>query len=323
MRRREFIGGLATVVWPSAAFAQQRLATIGYLSISGPETAITFTNAFKQGLNDADFVERKNVAVEYRFAAGRFDRLPTLAADLVQLRVDVIIAQGAPAAIAAKAATATIPVVFYLGEDPVKEGLVASLNRPGGNATGFSDFGNQMMAKRLELLHQAVPRATAMGFFVNPVNPNADPDTKDAQTAAFALGLALRVLPAAAERDFAQAFATIARERIDALLLGVDPFYWTHSDQLVALAAKYAVPTLYDRSIFPTAGGMMSYGPNTAEADRQTGVYVGRILKGAKPADLPVIRSTKFEFVINLRIANALGLTIPETLLATADEVIQ
>jgi putative ABC transport system substrate-binding protein len=258
MRRREFIGGLATVVWPSAAFAQQRLATIGYLSISGPETAITFTNAFKQGLNDADFVERKNVAVEYRFAAGRFDRLPTLAADLVQLRVDVIIAQGAPAAIAAKAATATIPVVFYLGEDPVKEGLVASLNRPGGNATGFSDFGNQMMAKR-----------------------------------------------------------------IDALLLGVDPFYWTHSDQLVALAAKYAVPTLYDRSIFPTAGGMMSYGPNTAEADRQTGVYVGRILKGAKPADLPVIRSTKFEFVINLRIANALGLTIPETLLATADEVIQ
>jgi putative ABC transport system substrate-binding protein len=324
MRRREFIAGLGgAVAWPLAARAQQRIPLIGYLSISVTETAITLTNAFRQGLNEAGFVEGKNVAIEYRFASGQFDLLPALATDLVGRRVDVIIAQGAPAVVAAKAATATIPIVFYMGEDPVKEGLVASLNRPGGNATGFTDFNNQMMAKRLELLHLAVPKATVMGFVVNPSNPNADPDTKDARTAALAHGLALRVLPAATERDFEQVFATVAEERIDALLFGVEPFYWTRSDQLAALAASHAVPALYDRSIFPTAGGLMSYGTNLTEASRQTGIYVGRILKGAKPADLPVVQSTKFEFVINLKTAKALGITFPETLLATADKVIE
>ena len=269
------------------------------------------------------FVQGQNVMFEFRFASGQFDLLPALAVELVGRKVDVIFAAGAPAAVAAKAATATIPIVFALGEDPVKEGLVASLNRPGGNVTGITGFTNQLIAKRLELMHQAIPSATVIGFLVNPNNPNAEPDTNDAQSAALALGLTLRVLAATSERDFEEVFGTISQERIDALLVGVEPFFRARREQLVALAAHHAVPTLWDRNIFPAVGGLMSYGTNLAESQRQSGAYVGRILKGAKPADLPVLQPTTFEFVINLKTARALGLTIPETLLATADEVLQ
>ena len=269
------------------------------------------------------FVQGQNVMFEFRFASGQFDLLPALAVELVARKVDVIFAAGAPAAVAAKAATATIPIVFALGEDPVKEGLVASLNRPGGNVTGITGFTNQLIAKRLELMHQAIPSATVIGFLVNPNNPNAEPDTNDARSAALALGLTLRVLAATSERDFEEVFGTISQERIDALLVGVEPFFRARREQLVALAAHHAVPTLWDRNIFPAVGGLMSYGTNLAESQRQSGAYVGRILRGAMPADLPVLQPTKFELVINLKTAKALGLTIPETLLATADEVIQ
>jgi putative tryptophan/tyrosine transport system substrate-binding protein len=325
MRRRDFIVGLggAATVWSIAARAQQRIPVIGYLAMSTPESSATVTNAFKQGLNVSGFVENKNVAIESRFASGQFDRLPTLAADLVRRQVDVIFAPGLPPAIAAKAATATIPIVFTMGEDPVKEGIVASLNRPGGNATGFTGFSNQLIAKRLELLHQTVPKATVIGFLVNPNNPNADPDTKDARTAALARGLSMRVLGAASERDFERVFATITQEKIGALLVGVEPFFWARRQVLVSLATRNSVPVAYDRSIFPAVGGLMSYGTSLSEGDRQVGLYLGRILKGTRPNDLPVVQATKFEFVINLKTAKALGLSIPEALLATADEVIQ
>jgi putative ABC transport system substrate-binding protein len=325
MRRRDFITGLcgATTAWTMAARAQQRIPVIGQLGMTTPESNFTVTSAFKQGLSEAGFVEGKNVAIESRFAFGQFDRLPALAADLVRQQVDVILAPGLPPAVAAKAATATIPIVFTMGEDPIKEGIVPSLSRPGGNLTGFTGFSNQLIAKRLDLLHQTVPNATVIGFLVNPNNPNADPDTADARTAALAHGLSLRVLGAASERDFERVFATIAQEKIGALLVGVEPFFWARRQELAALAARNAVPAAYDRNIFPAVGGLMSYGTSTSEADRQVGLYLGRILKGARPADLPVVQSTKFEFVINLKTAKALGLTIPETLSATADEVIQ
>jgi putative ABC transport system substrate-binding protein len=325
MRRRDFIVSLcgAATVWSIAARAQQRIPVIGYLGMSTPESSATVTNAFKQGLNESGFVEDKNVAIESRFASGQFDRLPTLAADLVRRQVDVIFAPGLPTAIAAKAATATIPIVFTMGEDPVKEGIVASLNRPGGNATGFTGFSNQLIAKRLELLHQTVPKATVIGFLVNPNNPNADPDTKDARTAALAHGLSMRVLGAASERDFERVFATITQEKIGALLVGVEPFFWARRQELVALATRNSVPVAYDRNIFPAVGGLMSYGTSLSEGDRQVGLYLGRILKGARPADLPVVQATKFEFVINLKTAKALGLEIPPGVLAFADEVIE
>ena len=320
MRRRDFIAGLGAAAWPLAAWAQQRIPVVGVLSISGPQAP---PDEFRQALKDTGFVQGQNVMFEFRFASGQFDLLPALAVELVGRKVDVIFAAGAPAAVAAKAATATIPIVFALGEDPVKEGLVASLNRPGGNVTGITGFTNQLIAKRLELMHQAIPSATVIGFLVNPNNPNAEPDTNDAQSAALALGLTLRVLAATSERDFEEVFGTISQERIDALLVGVEPFFRARREQLVALAAHHAVPTLWDRNIFPAVGGLMSYGTNLAESQRQSGAYVGRILRGAMPADLPVLQPTKFELVINLKTAKALGLTIPETLLAAADEVIQ
>jgi putative tryptophan/tyrosine transport system substrate-binding protein len=325
MRRRDFIAGLcgAAMAWSIAARAQQRIPVIGYLGMTTPESNLTVTSAFKQGLSEAGFVEGKNVAIESRFASGQFDRLSTLAADLVRQQVDVILAPGLPPAVAAKAATTTIPIVFTMGEDPIKEGIVPSFNRPGGNVTGFTSFSNQLIAKRLELLHQAVPKATVIGFLVNPNNPNAEPDTADARTAALAHGLSLRVLGAVSERDFERVFAAIAQEKIGALLVGVEPFFWARRQELVALATRNSVPAAYDRNIFPAVGGLMSYGTSTSEGDRQVGLYLGRVLKGARPADLPVVQSTKFEFVINLKTAKALGLTIPETLSATADEVIQ
>jgi putative tryptophan/tyrosine transport system substrate-binding protein len=331
MRRRDFIVGLggtaalSLACWSPRASAQQRTPVVGMLSFGTPESTrqAVHSPAFTQALKEGGFVEGQNVAFEFRYASGQFNRLPTLAADLVGQRVDLIYTPGLPPAIAAKAATATIPIVFNMGEDPVKEGIVASLNRPGGNATGFTGFGNQLIAKRLELLHQAVPKAAVIGFLVNPNNPNGDPDTKDARTAALAHGLSLRVLDAASERDFERVFATITQERIGALLVGVEPFFWDRRQELVALATRNSVPVVYDLNIFPAVGGLMTYGTSPSEGDRQVGLYLGRILKGTRPADLPVVQATKFEFVINLKTAKSLGLTIPETLLATADEVIQ
>jgi putative tryptophan/tyrosine transport system substrate-binding protein len=326
MRRREFIAGLGSAAaWPLAARAQQRTPVVGVLAFGMPESMrqVGHSPAFTQALKEGGFVEGQNVAFEFRYASGQFDRLPALAADLVGLRVDLIYTPGLPPAIAAKATTSTIPIVFNMGEDPVKEGIVASLNRPGGNATGFTGFSNQLIAKRLELLHQAVPRAAVIGFLVNPNNPNADPDTKDARTAALAHGLSLRVLNAASERDFERVFATITQEGIGALLVGVEPYFWERRQELVALATLNSVPVAYDLDIFPAVGGLMSYGTSPSEGDRQVGLYLGRILKGTRPADLPVVQAAKFEFVINLKTAKALGLTLPESLLATANQIIE
>jgi putative ABC transport system substrate-binding protein len=320
MKRREFIAGLGAVAWPVVARAQQRIPVVGFFRTD-------ITPAFVQGLREEGFVAGRNVAFEDHFTTehilGQFERLPGLAAELVRQGVDIIFAGGLDGTVAAKAVTTTIPIIFNIGEDPVRHGLVASINRPGGNTTGYSDFANQLFAKQLDLLHLVVPNEKVVGFLVNPNNPNADPDTKDAQAAARALGLILRSLTAASEPDFEQVFAIIAQERIGALLVGVDPFFRTQSEKLTALAARHAIPTFYERSLFPKAGGLMSYGTDPDEGRRQCGIYVGRILKGAKPADLPVVQGTKFEFVVNLKAAKALGLTIPETFLLRADEVIE
>jgi putative tryptophan/tyrosine transport system substrate-binding protein len=324
VRRREFISGLGSAAaWPLVARAQRRPPTVGVLLIQRLETSTAIRPAFVQALGGEGFVAGQNVTFENRFAYGQRERLPELAADLVRQRVDLILTGGLDGTTAAKAATATIPIVFTMGEDPVRHGFVASLNRPGGNATGYTNFANQLIAKQLDLLHQALPNERLIGFLVDPNNPNANPDTKDAHSAARALGLSLRVLAAVSEHDFDQVFATLAQERIGALLVGVEPFFWEQREKLTALAAQHAIPTLYDRSLFPEVGGLMSYGTDYNEGYRQAGIYVGRILKGARPADLPVVQATKFEFVVNLKAAKALGLTIPESLLATADEVIQ
>jgi putative ABC transport system substrate-binding protein len=322
MKRREFIAGLgSTAAWPLVARAQQAaMPVIGLLDIAPPTLRTLPITAFHRGLNDIGYVEGRNVAIEYRWLENQFDRLPGLAADLVRRQVDVIFAIGPPVVLAIKAQTATIPIVFYVGEDPVKEGLVASLNRPGGNVTGITNFTNQLHGKQLELLRDTLPKATAFALLVNPNNPNAEPDTKNALSAAAALGRQLRVLKARDEGELEAAFAAMAQQRVGGLL--VNPGGWPQQ-QLVALAARHAVPAMYQDRLYPAAGGLMSYGASLVDVWHLCGVYVGRILKGEKPADLPVQQSTKIEFVINLKTAKALGLTIPETLLATADEVIQ
>jgi putative ABC transport system substrate-binding protein len=321
MRRRDFITLLGgAVTWPRAARAQQPgMPVIGFLSLGLPELPA----AVRRGLADAGYVEGRNVTIEIRSAQGDAGRLPELAADLVRRQVSVILAGSPPAARAAKASTATIPIVFDMGEDPVREGIVSDLNRPGGNVTGTSDFNNLLAAKRLGLLGDTVPKAAVLGFLVNRANLNAEPDTKDVQAAADALGRKLRVLTASAERDFEPAFAAMAQERVGALLLGIDPFFWSRPEQIVTLAARYAIPTIYDRREFATAGGLMSYGADPVETRRQQGLYIGRILKGEKPGDLPVMRATKFDFVINLKTAKALGLEIPPGVFAIANEVIE
>jgi putative ABC transport system substrate-binding protein len=324
MRRREFITfiGGAAVTWPLTARAQQPVPVIGFLH-QGPPEPSSLTNAFRQGLSDNGISEGRDVTIENRWADGQYDRLPALAADLVSRRVAVIAADFLPAALAAKAATQTIPIVFLSGSDPIAAGLVSSFNRPAGNVTGLAFMFTLLGAKNLELLREIAPKANVVGALLNPSNPNAEPQSRDLQTAARTLGQELVVFGASNEREIESSFAHLAQRRVGALVVTADGLLIGRQDQIVTLATRYAVPTIYPLSQYVSAGGLMSYGANLSDGFRQTGIYVGRILKGAKAADLPIQQSTKIEFVINLKTAKALGLDVPPTLIAIADEVIE
>jgi putative ABC transport system substrate-binding protein len=326
MKRREFITllGGATIACPLAARAQQpALPLVGFLGTETPDLFARRLGAFRRGLSETGYVEGRNVAIEYRWAESQNDRLPALVADLVRRQVTVIVANG-PAAVAAKAATTTVPIVFFSGGDPVERGLVASLNRPGGNLTGVSSLGAEVGPKQLQLLHELVPTATIMALLVNPTNPTlAETESRDAQSAARALGLQLHVLHASTEGDFNTVFATLVPLRAGALVIGIDALFTSRMEQLAALALRHAVPTIYQFREFAAAGGLMSYGSSDTEAFRLMGVYTGQILKGEKPADLPVQQATKVELILNMKTANALGLTVPLPLLGRADEVFE
>jgi putative ABC transport system substrate-binding protein len=306
-----------------AARAQQAMPVIGFLSNATPAALPHLAAAFRQSLGASGYVEGQNLSIEYRWAQGQSDRLPALAADLVDRRVSVIAAQGPAAALAAKAATTTIPVVFTSGEDPVKMGLVASYNRPGGNVTGVAALIEALGAKRLGLLREVVPAATRIAVLLNPTEPAFDTQLKDVQEAARAVGQDIHLLRASSEREIDAAFATAGELRAGAMLVGVSFFYTIRREQLVALAARAALPTIYGQREFISAGGLMSYATDLAEVYRQAGIYTGRILKGAKPSDLPVTETTKFQFVINVRTAKSLGVKISDNLLSLADEVIE
>jgi putative ABC transport system substrate-binding protein len=309
---------------PIAARGQQQaMRLVGYLSINPVGADTVRVVALREGLSETGYVEGKNIAIEYRYGANQYDRLPALAADLVRRKPAVVFTIGPPSVRAVQAQSATIPIVFFMGEDPVKEGLVASLNRPGGNITGFGGFTNQLFAKRLQLLNEIVPKPAPLALLVNPDNPNAEPDSRDAQTAAVALGRELRILSASNERGIEEAFAALVQSRAGGLMVGVDGIFVNRMDQIFALAARHAIPAIYEKREYPERGGLMSYGTLDRENFRQCGIYVGRVLRGEKPADLPVLQATKFEFVINLRIAKFLGLDIPSGVLAIADEVIE
>ena len=327
MRRREFITlvGGATVAWPLAARTQQRaMPVIGFLGGGSADAFAHVVAAFHQGLNETGFIEGRNVAVEYRWAEGQYDRLPALAAELIGRPVVVIVATGGDVGVrAAKTATTTIPIVFTSGSDPVAAGFVSSLNRPGSNVTGVSLFVSLLEVKKLDLLRELVPTAAVIGFLLNPNNPRVDVDTADMQAAARAVGKQLIILKAGRERDFDAVFANLAQQRVDALVVHTEPFFLSRRDYLVELAARRAIPTIYGLREFAAPGGLISYGTKLSDSYRQVGIYTGKILKGAKPTDLPVEQPTKFEFVINLKAAKALGLEIPPMLLARADEVIE
>lgn len=326
MKRREFIAlvGCAMAGWPLAARAQQ-LATpvIGILSSGSLTERAHLLAALRQGLGAAGYVEGQNVAIVYRSAEGQYDRLPSLAVELVRQQVAVIVGLGGPAARAANAATTVIPIVFLFGEDPVKFDLVASLNRPGGNMTGVSTFNAVLGSKRLGLLHELVPTATIIGLLLNPNYPSAGLEIRETQVAARAVGCGLIILNASTESNIDAAFASLVQQRVGALMVTGDPFFVSRHDQIVALAARHAVPTIYVQREFAAVGGLASYGTSLVEAYRQVGIYAGRILTGDKPGDLPVQQPTKFELVMNLKTAKTLGITIPPSLLALADEVIE
>jgi putative ABC transport system substrate-binding protein len=324
MRRREFIallGGAAA--WPLGAHAQQpAMPVIGFLNAASPDGYAHYVAGFRQGLAETGYIDSQNVAIEYRWAEGQYERLPALAADLVQRQVAVIVAN-TPAAMVASAVTTTIPIVFSSAIDPVKAGLVASLNRPGGNITGVANFDDVLGAKRLELLRELVPKAEMIGLLINPNNPNAETIARRLQEAARTLGQQIRILNASTEGEVDAAFATLGELRIRAILVASDPFFVSRRDQFVALAARQALPAIYQFREFPVGGGLMSYGASLADAYRQLGVYTGKILKGAKPAELPFQQVVKVELIINLKTAKTLGLNVPLSLLGRADEVIE
>jgi putative ABC transport system substrate-binding protein len=324
MQRREFItlvGGAAASV-PFATRAQQSMPVIGFLRSTTAADATEFVTAFRQGLKDTGYVEGQNVAIEFRWAEGRTDRLPALVDELIHRPVALIVGD-AVAMLVAKSATTSVPIVFAAGGDPVGEGLVASLNRPGGNVTGVHFFGGVLGAKRLELLRQLVPKAGTIAMLVYPNTPNTEAERSDVQAAAQVFGQELIVLDASNDREIDTSFATFVQRGASALLVGSGTFTVSHRERLVALAARDALPAIYHVKEFARVGGLISYGASVADAYRQAGIYAGRILKGEKPGDLPVMRSTKFELVLNLKTARALGLAVPPTLLATADEVIE
>ncbi len=328
MQRRAFIAGLggAAVAWPLAALAQPpAMPVIGFLNSASPDQYADRVRAFQQGLSEAGYVEGRNVAIEYRWANGQYDRLPALAADLVRRQVTVIASTGGtPAALAARAATTTIPIVFQVAVDPVEVRLVTSLNRPGGNVTGVTNLNLEVGTKRLELMRELIPTATTIALLVNPANPAiAEPLSRDLQAASRPVGLRLLILQASTERDFDTVFATIVQLRADALIIAPDSFFNSQSVQLAGLTIRHAVPAIYQSREFAAAGGLMSYGGNLTDVYRRVGEYTGRILRGEMPKDLPVQRATKVELIINLKTAKALGINVPLSLLARADEVIE
>ena len=325
IRRREFIVTLGSAAsWPLVARAQQpAMPVIGFLNGASPGAWVLYTAAFRQGLKEAGFVEGQNAAIEYRWAEGQYDRLPSLAADLVQQKVTVIVATSTHAALVAKAATLTVPMVFTTGGDPIKLGLVASLSRPGGNVTGSTNFSVEVGPKRLELARELFPGATTIALLVNPAGPLAATVSKDLQAVADTLGVLLHVLHASTEADFEAAFATAAKLRVALVIGSADPWFNSHAAQLGALALRHSVPAIFQYREFAAAGGLMSYGGDTTGSYRLAGVYTGRVLKGEKPADLPVVQSTKVELILNLKTAKALGITVPLPLSGRADEVIE
>ena len=326
VRRRDFIRFIAgsAAAWPLAASAQQAaMPVIGYLNNGSPESDVPRLTGLRRGLNQTGYIEGRNLVIEYRWAGNQANRLPALAADLVQLRVAVIVSPGVVATLAAKAATTSIPIVFGVANDPVQFGLVASLNRPGGNLTGNNAYSGELGAKGLALLHELVPSAAMVGFLENPNNPIFELQTKDVLAAAPVVGLKVQILKASTDREIDAAFVSLVQARTGALLVGNDLLFNSRIEQIVALAARHAIPTMYTYREFVVAGGLISYGGNLTDAYRQVGLYTGRILKGEKPADLPVVQATKLELIINLKTAKALGLQIPDRLLALADEVIE
>jgi putative tryptophan/tyrosine transport system substrate-binding protein len=326
MRRRDVMILLAGAIggWPSAARAQQKaMPVIGFLANGSRISLAGFIAAFSQGLRETGYVEDQNVAIEYRLTEGRYDRLPALIADLVERKVDVIAAIGTPTARSAKSTTSAIPIVFNVGDDPVESSLVASLARPGGNLTGVTTLNIELHPKRLELLSELVPQAKVIALLVNPMGPQTERIVRQAEETAVAKGLQFPVLNASTESEIEAAFATLIQLHAGGLVSGSDPFFTSRREQIVALAARHRVPAIYQWREFTASGGLISYGPSLSTAYREVGIYVGKILKGARPADLPVQQPTRFELVVNLKTAQALGITVPPSILARADEVIE